>query len=279
MELLGALQQALGHRFRVTAEVARGGAAAVFRAEPSAGGEAVAIKLLYPDLAWGPAGRRFVREMAILQGLRHPGIVPLLEAGVAEVVPGALVPWFAMPYWTGRSLKEVLGEGRPVPVAQAVGWIRGVGAALGYAHARGIVHRDLKPGNILVAGAEAVLADFGVARAVVSAGGVELTSAGVVVGTPEYMSPEQAAGHDRVDAQSDVYALGIVAYEVLTGELPFTRGTPQAILAKQLRAPVLPVRILRPEVPEAVEAVVMRWLAKEPAARGELGAGLAGLLV
>lgn len=269
MNLLVALRDGLADRYEVVAEVGRGGMAIVVRGQDRRSGEAVAIKALYPELARAVSGRRFLREIELLRALDHPGIVQLREADTLELVPGLDLPWYAMPYLGGTTLRTRL-RAAPLSLEEACGYGRDLCAALGYAHGMGILHRDLKPENILLHEGRAVLADFGIARAVLTAGGDRLSSTGVVVGTPAYMSPEQAAGAPDLGPGSDLYALGLVLYEMLAGEPAFTGRDAQAVLAKHLRSEPPSVRVLRPEVPEAIAVALLRLLHKDPADRPDV---------
>jgi serine/threonine-protein kinase len=233
----------------------------------------VALKVLHPELAAMLGLERFIREIRLTARLDHPHILPVLDSGDAA---GLL--WYTMPYVRGETLRDRLRREVHLPVDSAVDLTRQVASALDHAHREGVVHRDLKPENILLAEGQARVADFGVAKALAGAGDGQLTQTGLAVGTPAYMSPEQASG-GVVDARSDVYALGCVLYEMLTGEPPFTGPTPQAIIAKRYVTPPPSVRLLRPDTPAAIETAVRKALAQVPADRfssaGELAAGLA----
>ena len=216
-----------------------------------------------PELAAALGPERFLREIRIAARLRHPHIVPLYDSGEAD---GLL--YYVMPYVEGESLRDRLRRERQLPVDEALGIAREVADALAHAHAHELIHRDIKPENILLEGGHALVADFGIARAVGSAATKDLTTAtGLAIGTPAYMSPEQALGDAAVDARSDVYALGCVLYEMLAGEPPYTGPTPQAIMARRLSEPVRSLRTVRETVPEQLERAVMRALARVPADR------------
>jgi tetratricopeptide (TPR) repeat protein len=221
----------------------------------------VALKLLHPDLGATMGAERFLREIRLTARLDHPHILPVLDSG--ETL-GRL--WYTMPYVEGESLRDRLRREPQLPVDDALAIVREVADALDYAHRHGVIHRDIKPENILLANGHARVADFGVARAVQAAGGESLTGTGLVVGTPTYMSPEQA-GDGVVDARSDVYALGCVLHEMLAGEPPFTGATPQALIAKRLIQPPPPLSRLRPAVPTSVQAAVERALQVAPVDR------------
>jgi serine/threonine-protein kinase len=250
------LQADLAHRYIIERELGRGGMATVYLAHDLKHGRHVALKVLRPELAAALGPERFLREIQLTARLQHPHVLPLFDSGEAV---GQL--WYVMPYVEGESLRQRLMREKQLPVDDALRIARDVGSALDYAHDHGTVHRDVKPENILLERGEAVVADFGIAHAVSAAGGGRLTETGLVLGTPAYMSPEQAMG-DEVDARSDVYSLGCVLYEMLTGEPPYTGLSPQAIIAKRFGEPVPHVRTLRENVPAAVEAAVTKAMAK-----------------
>ena len=258
----GPLQGALGDRYEVLGEVGRGGMATVYRAHDHRMGRTVAIKVLHPQLAFLLGSERFRREVSIVGALQHPNIVPVYES---EDHDGLL--FFTMPLVDGETLRARLERETPLPLDEALGIAEEVAQALDHAHGHGIVHRDIKPENILLAGRRAVVADFGVARAITEAGEDRLTSAGIAVGTPAYMSPEQAAGAEHVDGRSDIYALGCVLYEMLSGEPPFTGPSAQAVLARQIQEPPRSLRVVRRTVSPALQQVVEKALAKLPADR------------
>src|ERR1044071_1886471 len=203
------LTSALADRYRLERELGAGGMATVYLAEDLRHHRKVAIKVLRPELASAVGPERFLREIETTANLRHPHILPLYDSGEAE---GFL--YYVMPFIEGQSLRDRMGSGTPIPVEDALRITREVADALGYAHARGVIHRDIKPENILLEGGHAVVADFGIAKAVSAAGAEQLTRTGVSIGTPSYMSPEQASG-EQLDGRSDLYALGCVLYEML----------------------------------------------------------------
>ena len=257
------IRSALAPRYLVQHELGAGGMAVVYLAEDPRHGRSVAVKVLRSELAAALGPDRFLREIRIAAGLRHPHIVPLYDSGEAD---GLL--YYVMPYIEGESLRDRLRRERQLPVDEALGIAREVADALAHAHAHELIHRDIKPENILLEGGHALVADFGIARAVGSAATKDLTTAtGLAIGTPAYMSPEQALGDAAVDARSDVYALGCVLYEMLAGEPPYTGPTPQAIMARRLSEPVRSLRIVREAVPEQLERAVTRALARVPADR------------
>jgi hypothetical protein len=257
--------EALADRYRVEKEIGRGGMARVYRAWDLRFDRWVAIKVLREELALALAQDRFVEEIRLAARLNHPNIVPLHDAGVIPAATGRpALPWFAMMYIEGETLKERLARG-PLPVTQAVDIARAVAAALDYAHAEKVVHRDIKPGNILLAGDVPVVADFGIARALDRAGVVDtLTAPGLAVGTAQYMSPEQAGAEAGLDHRSDVYSLGCVVYEMLAGHPPFSGPTAQAIIARHNLDPPPPLATVRPTVPPAAVGAVEKALAKKP---------------
>jgi serine/threonine-protein kinase len=256
------VQSALAPRYLVRRELGTGGMAVVFLAEDSRHGRSVAVKVLRAELAAALGPERFLLEIRIAAGLRHPHIVPLFDSGEAD---GLL--YYVMPYVEGESLRDRLRRERQLPVDEALGIAREVADALAHAHEHDLIHRDIKPENILLEGGHALVADFGIARAVGSAATQFRTATGLAIGTPAYMSPEQAMGDAAVDVRSDVYALGCVLYEMLVGEPPYTGPTPQAILARRLSDPVRPLRTVRAAVPDHLERAVMRALARVPADR------------
>lgn len=259
------LEAALAGKYRIEQELGQGGMATVYRAHDHRHQRTVALKVLRPDLAALLAPDRFLREIATTARLAHPGIVPLFDSGTDQGIT-----WYTMPLATGKTLRERLAGGRPLPLAEALRIFADVAAALDYAHRHGVLHRDLKPANILLQEDRALLADFGIALPV-GEGATRLTEMGLSVGTPEYMSPEQAAGERSLDARSDVYALGCVLYEMLTGEPPFTGASARAVLAKRLLEPVPKLGTLR-DTPPAIEAAVTRALNRDPADRfGSVG--------
>ncbi|HZN97731.1 MAG TPA: serine/threonine-protein kinase, partial [Gemmatimonadales bacterium] len=254
--------------YEITGELGRGGMATVYLAQDLKLHRQVALKVLRRQLAASLGSERFLREIAIAARLSHPHILPLHDSGEAD---GQL--YYAMPYVAGESLRQKLVREGQLPVAEVIGIVSAVAGALSYAHQQGIIHRDIKPENILLTRNTSdgtphpMVADFGIARAVDKAGGERLTETGIALGTPAYMSPEQASPDSRLDSRSDIYSLGCVAYEMLAGEPPFTGPSAQAIVARHAVDPVPPLRTVRSTVPEPVELAIERALAKVPADR------------
>ncbi len=272
-EPVEALKTALAGRYTVERELGRGGMATVYLAGDEKHGRQVAIKVLRPELSASVDAGRFLREIGIAARLAHPHVVPLIDSGEAAGRLDSVAP-----YVSGGSLRDRLRQGA-LSLADTVRIAREVGAGLDYAHRQGLVHRDVKPENILFADGLALLADFGIARATGDAQATGSTSAGIVVGTPEYMSPEQASGDRNLDSRSDLYGLACVVFEMLAGEPPFSGGPARAIMASQVTASPRSVRALRPEIPVSVERALDRALAKDPNERhatvGEFVAALA----
>jgi len=256
------LRVALADRYRLERELGAGGMATVYLAQDLRHDREVAIKVLHPDLAAALGAERFVAEIKTTAKLTHPHILPLLDSGNAD---GFL--YYVMPVMTGETLRSRLQRERQLPIPEVVRLAKEVASALDYAHRQGVIHRDIKPENILLHEGQALVADFGIALAVQSAGGARMTQTGLSLGTPQYMSPEQAMGERTVDARSDVYALGAVTYEMLTGDAPFTGSSVQAIVAKVLAERPTPPHTVRDTVSPALEQAVLTALAKLPADR------------
>jgi serine/threonine-protein kinase len=256
------LTAALADRYRVEREIGQGGMATVYLAEDLKHGRLVALKVLHPELAAVLGGERFLTEIKTTAHLQHPNILQLFDSGAAD---GLL--YYVMPFVEGESLRGRLTREKQLPVDDAVAIARGVAAALDFAHRHGVIHRDIKPENILLQDGQPLVADFGIALAVKQAGGARLTQTGLSLGTPQYMSPEQATAERELDARSDIYAIGAVAYEMLGGEPPFTGTTTQAIIAKLMTEEPRRLSLLRKTVPPHVEAAVQRAMEKLPADR------------
>jgi len=262
-EVLERLQVGLAGRYRLEDEIGRGGMSTVYRAVDLKHDRTVAIKVMRPDLAYrGYNAARFLQEIQIAARLVHPQILPVHDSGECD---GLL--YYVMPYLGPESLRRRLNRVGQLPIEEAVRIARSVAAALDYAHRHQVVHRDVKPENILLHEDEAMVADFGVARAIRAAGSDRGTDPGVAIGTPEYMSPEQASADRDLDGRSDLYSLGCVLYEMLAGQPPFAGNGPRAVMAKHVVEPAPQVRTLRPTVPVAVEQALARALAKDPAQR------------
>jgi tRNA A-37 threonylcarbamoyl transferase component Bud32 len=260
------LQTALGQAYLLERELGGGGMSRVFLSLETALGRKVVVKVLLPELAAGVNVDRFRREIQLAAQLQHPHIVPLLSAGEAEGLP-----YFIMPFVTGESLRARMAREGELPVSETVRILRDIVSALAYAHARGIVHRDVKPDNVLLSGGVAVVTDFGVAKAVSASTDIEgaggVTSLGVALGTPMYMAPEQATASPQIDHRADLYALGVLTYEMLTGQPPFAGRSPQAVLAAHVVEEPPPVESRRPAVPSMLATLVNECLAKRPADR------------
>ena len=248
-------------RYAIERELGRGGMATVYRARDLRHDRAVALKVLHPEFGAAKGGERFAREIRVLAGLHHPHILPLFDSGEHE---GAV--FYVVPCVEGESLRRRLERDHHLTLEEALSITREVAGALDHAHRHGVIHRDIKPENILLDEGHAIVADFGVARAVTRAAGESQTTAGMLVGTPDYMSPEQASGDDDLDGRSDQYSLACVLYEMLIGHPPFSGATPRATIARRfMESPPS----LRPEVnvPEPLDRAVQRALSPAPADR------------
>ena len=257
------LTAALADRYRIERELGAGGMATVYLAQDLKHQRKVAVKVLRADLAASLGPERFLREVTIAANLQHPHVLPLYDSGQAD---GFL--YYVMPYVEGTSLRQKLIREGELPIPDAVRILRDIADAIAYAHRHGVVHRDIKPENVMLSDRHALVTDFGVAKAVSEATGRQtLTTAGVALGTPAYMAPEQAAADPHTDHRADIYAFGVVAYELLTGRPPFTGASPQAILAAHVTTAADPVTKFRASIPPALAALVMRCLEKKPADR------------
>lgn len=260
--MLELLQQALGDRYAIEGEATRGGMAIIYRAEDRKHHRTVAIKVLRPNLALSVGPERFLQEIEIAARLTHPHILPLHDSGQAD---GLL--YYVMPYVAGDTLRTRLARERQLPIPEAISILRQILDALGYAHAEGVVHRDIKPENVMLAGRNAMLIDFGVAKAIsLATNQGRRATQGVVLGTPEYTSPEQAVSHPSIDHRTDIYAVGVVAYEILAGGPPFTDKDPHRVLSAQINLEPRPVSDHR-HLPPHLAELVMRCLKKRPSER------------
>ena len=256
------LRDALAGSYTIDRELGRGGMATVYLAQDAKHDRVVALKVLHPDLAASLGPDRFLREIKLAARLNHPHILPLFDSGEAA---GFL--YYVMPYVEGESLREKLDREQQLAIDEAVHHGRAIASALDYAHRQGIVHRDIKPENVMLYEGEAMVMDFGIAKAVSAAGSETLTQTGMMVGTPAYVSPEQAAGETNLDGKSDQYSLAVVVYEMITGERPFAGATPQAIMAKRFSETPRPLRSVRSSVPESVEKAVGRAMSTDATGR------------
>ena len=296
-DAIALLTAALADRYRIERELGQGGMATVYLAEDLKHHRMVAIKVLKPELAAALGAERFLREIETTANLRHPHILPLYDSGAAGSqsgvrsqesgterqssrlpTPDSRLLYYVMPFVEGESLRDRLDREKQLPLDDALRIAREVADALSYAHSRGVVHRDIKPANILLESGHAVVADFGIAKAISESGGESLTQTGMAIGTPQYMSPEQASGEKDIDGRSDLYALGCVLYEMLAGQPPFTGPTAANVVHQHLTAEARPISQLRPAVPPAIADVLTRALAKNPADRFSPAAHFAAAL-
>ncbi len=272
------LNSALDARYEIERELGRGGMATVYLARDVRHDRMVALKVMRPELAAAIGNERFLREIQIAARLHHPHVLALYDSGEA----GDFL-YYVMPYVEGESLRDRLDRDRQLPIDDALQTAREVADALSYAHSHDVVHRDIKPENILLTSGHALVADFGIARAITAAGGERLTETGLSIGTPSYMSPEQAAGEKTIDGRSDIYSLGCVLYEMLAGEPPHTGPTAQAIIAKRLTEPVPSLRSTRETIPPQTDEALQRALARVPADRfataSEFASALAPVMI
>ena len=262
MEVLGRLQAELSSRYAIEREIGRGGMATVYLARDVRHERQVALKVLDPELGAVLGAERFLAEIKVTANLQHPNLLPLFDSGEAD---GLL--FYVMPYVEGESLRARLDREKQLPVDEAVRYGVAIANALDYAHQHGVIHRDLKPENILLQAGQPVIADFGIALAVSKAGGARITQTGLSLGTPQYMSPEQATGDRAIDGRTDIYSLAAMVYEMLTGEPPHIGNTSQAIIAKLMTEEPRPITTLRRNVPPHVNAAIRHALEKLPADR------------
>src|SRR5689334_4849305 len=256
------LNALLTGRYQIERELGRGGMATVYLARDLKHARNVALKVLDPELGAVLGAERFLSEIRVTANLQHPNLLPLFDSGEAD---GLL--YYVMPYVEGESLRARLEREKQLRVDEAVRIAVAVANALGYAHQHGVIHRDLKPENILLQAGQPVVADFGIALAVSNAGGQRVTQTGLSLGTPQYMSPEQATADRAIDGRTDIYSLGAVCYEMLAGEPPHVGATAQAVIAKLMTEEPRPLTVLRPTVPPHVDAAVRCALQKLPADR------------
>jgi serine/threonine-protein kinase len=256
------LAASLADKYEIEGPLGEGGMALVYLARDVKHDRQVAVKVLRPDLAASIGAERFLREISITAKLQHPHILPLYDSGEAE---GLL--YYVMPFVEGESLADLVERERQLSIDEAIRITREVAGALGHAHAYGLIHRDIKPENVMMSGGHAIVADFGIAKAVSAAGGMEVTQTGTAIGTPAYMSPEQAAGDPNLDGRADIYALGCMLYEMLVGQVPFTGPNAQAIMARHTMDQVPPPSIMRQSIMPELEDVVFCAMAKTPADR------------
>lgn len=270
---LETVRATLRHAYDIKDRLGRSGMASVYYGIRLEDQRPVAVKVLNPEFTRTVGAARFHREIEFLRTLSHPNILPLLASDKNDSLL-----YYVMPFATGGSLTTLLNDRVRLPLADTVEITSQVGAALDYAHEHNVVHRDIKPGNVLFHEGRAAICDFGIARAIVQAGGEHISSSGLIIGTPAYMSPEQARGESDLDGRSDVYALGCVVYEMLIGEPPFAGRSAQAVMAKHIGERPPSLRVVRPDLPQGVEDAVHAALAKEPSQRPQTAGELAGIL-
>ncbi len=256
------LAAALADRYRIERELGVGGMATVYLAEDVKHGRMVALKVLRPELSAAMGSERFPREIKTVAQFNHPHILSLYDSGEVQ---GFL--YYVMPFVDGESLRDRLAREKQLPFTDAIRILREVADALAYSHARGVVHRDIKPGNVLLSGRHAVVTDFGVAKALSASAADQTTTVGIAIGTPQYMAPEQAMGEANIDHRADIYAIGILGYEMLAGRPPFDATTAQGILAAQVIEIPKDIQQVRPGTPPLLGDAIMKCLAKNPADR------------
>src|SRR5215212_4213855 len=259
---LDRIRDAFTDTYSIDRELGRGGMATVYLAQDAKHERLVALKVLHSDLAASLGPERFLQEIKLAARLNHPHILPLHDSGDAD---GFL--YYVMPYVEGESLRERLDRDHQLPIEEAVHHGRAIASALDYAHRQGIVHRDIKPENVMLYEGEAMVMDFGIAKALSAAGPETITQTGMMIGTPAYVSPEQAAGETNLDGKSDQYSLACVMYEMLSGERPFSGATPQAVMAKRFSEMPKSLRAIRSSIPESVEKAVTKAMAIDASGR------------
>ena len=262
----------LASRYALRRQIGHGATSRVYLADDLETGTPVAVKILHPELAVSTTAARFRREIRFLTELRHPNLLPILDSGD----DGDLL-FLVTPHVSGESLATRLARVGKLELAEAIGMLRAIAAGLDYAHEHGVVHRDIKPANILL-GERVLLCDFGIARALLPTAGDQVSSSGLVIGTLEYMSPEQAGGDRPIDGQADIYALGCVAFEMLVGEPPFTGPSSQVLIGRHLREPPRPIRSVRPDAPPSFERAIHAAMSKEPRSRPRSGAAFVAMM-
>ncbi|MEO5589387.1 MAG: serine/threonine-protein kinase, partial [Gemmatimonadaceae bacterium] len=272
--VLQQLDQAFAGKYQIERELGRGGMATVYLARDAKHDREVALKVLHSELSSALGPDRFLREIKVAARLNHPHILPLHDSGEA----GGFL-YYVMPYVRGESLRDRLNRTGKVPLEEALYLARGIAGALDYAHRQRVIHRDIKPENVMLHEGEAIVMDFGIAKAVSAASGDTLTQMGMMVGTPAYVSPEQAAGESDVDGRSDQYSLGCMLYEIISGRKPFEGTSTQAVLSKRFTEAVPSLRIQEPGIPDEIENAVGRAMAKEPGDRYTTSSEFAKALV
>lgn len=256
------LGTALAGRYLIEEHLGKGGMATVYKARDLKHDRPVALKVLNPELGAVLGAERFITEIKVTATLQHPNLLTLIDSGEAN---GLL--YYVMPLLDGETLRAYLAREGALPVEEAVRITTGIAQALAYAHARGVIHRDLKPENVMLQHGQPIVLDFGVALALRNAGGTRMTQTGVAMGTPQYMSPEQASGEKQIDARADIYALGTLMFEMLAGEAPHTGPTPQSVMARVITTEARAVTSVRPTVPAHISAAVSKALARNPGDR------------
>lgn len=266
--------EALPARYAIEREIGRGGSSRVYVATDTANGQRVAIKVLHPELAGSVSALRFEREVRVLISLAHPGILPVLDSAVSGTTL-----FYTMPYLDGTTLSQRLASEGPLPYPEVARILRELALAIDYAHSQNVVHRDIKPANVLFDGVRPVIADFGIARAILAASSESgVSSSGLAIGTPMYMSPEQSLHPNHVDGRADIYSLGCIAFEMLTGHPPFVAATSMAIVAKHVSEPPPLLRRYRADLPLHAERAIAEAMAKSRVSRPRTASAFARAL-